>query len=324
MKMDGHNFFQHFSFYLYLLVFRMFSSSSSSDFSEFFSYNSYSYDESLSGSEYGVAGGLDLFPEPSTFPALDLDQLGLPEVRDGILFPVDNENTLPSSTGMNADIFQYQREDSDSLSTLESLESLESYTSGESSGIAESMAENANFPIEPLICEIPETRSKRRSKHEWTDQQDNILRGIVTDVQRSQGRSNRIWRRVSQMFNAQTGCNLTAKQCREHHGRIESGNKRGTWTDEEKLFVQQYIADEISFDVLCALVHRSKKQIMERVDIETKNKNPWSDQEINALMILIRQLGRDYAHIRRMMLEQGYDRTYQQIRCKVNALIKDI
>lgn len=321
MKMDGHIFFQHFSFYLYLLVFRMFSSSSSSDFSEFFPYSSYSSDDSLSGSEYGVAGGLDPFPEPSALSAFELEQLRLPEVCDGILLPFDNENILPSSTGMNADIFQYQREDSDSLSTSESLES---YASGESSGIAESMAENSNFPIEPLICEIPTTRNKRRSKHEWTDQQDNILRCIVADVQRNQERSNRIWRRVSQIFNAQTGCHLTAKQCREHHGRIESGNKRGTWTDEEKLFVQQYIADEISFDVLCACVHRSKKQIMERVDIETKNKNPWSDQEINALMILIRQLGRDYAHIRKMMVEQGYDRTYQQIRCKVNALIKDI
>ena len=253
----------------------------------------------------------DLFPSNSVddFPFLPLSPLTLGDEMGGVPIRLDNDMPLLSSFGTNAE-HQYQGEEVDSTPSDQMgevfLEPSDMQVTSESECVVQ------EWNVQP--------KSSRHAKHTWTKTEDEILREIVMRMEKESSGSKRIWTRVMKEFNKQTGLGLTGKQCREHYSRLAKTYSIGPWSDEEKAFVQQYISGDLTMEELCMNVRRNKKQISERIAIETKNKAPWSEEEIKELKKLVEMLGRDYAEIHHRM--KRFLRTYQQIRSKVNALLK--
>ena len=251
------------------------------------------------------------------FPNGPINEISLPPLlpltpcdeMSGMPIHLDNDMPLLSSFGTNAE-HQYQGEEVDSMSSDQAGEVLMELCDTQATSECESIVQELNNQL----------KSSRHAKHTWTKAEDDLLREVVMRVESESSGSKRIWTRVMKEFNRQSGLSMSGKQCREHYTRLTKTYLTGAWTEDEKAYVQQYINGDLTMEELCMCVRRNKKQISERIAIETKNKAPWSKEEIEELKRLIGMLGRDYAEIYHRM--KHFYRTYQQIRSKVNALLK--
>ena len=265
------------------------------------------------GDNLSTGGDSDIFGLPASTDDQVNNSMFLPSSPSvpsdelyGILIPFDNDVYLPSSFGMNVETCQYQGEEVDSILSDQACEVL-----------VENIDPQVMSDDEHCVQEsISQSRKSRRAKHNWLKAEDDALRSIVQQVEMETcRRNNRIWTRVAKEFNRSTGLVMTGKQCREHYIRLNKTYLTGPWTEDEKTYLQQYLNGDLTMGELCMLVRRNKKQINERIAIETRNKAPWSDEEIEELKKLIEELENDYAEISYRM--KRFNRTYQQIRNKV-------
>ena len=159
-------------------------------------------------------------------------------------------------------------------------------------------------------------RRRRSSKHVWTKEEDERLLEIVKEMKGLTRR--KFWPAVVKKM----GCHMNIKQVREHYKRLTGGYKKSKWSEGEVAILQRHTNGELTLEEVSCLLNRNAKQIKERIAIEMKNKSPWSKQELEDLKELVAIYGNKYSMIHKMMKGRGYDRTYQQIRCKVIALLK--
>ena len=159
-------------------------------------------------------------------------------------------------------------------------------------------------------------RRRRSSKHVWTEEEDKRLLEIVKGLKGFTRR--KFWPAVVKKM----GCSMSVKQVREHYKRLIGGYKKSKWSEGEIAILRRHIHGELTLEEVSCLLNRNAKQIKERIAIEMKNKSAWSTKELDYLKELVAVYGVKYSMIHKMMKGHGYDRTYQQIRCKVIALLK--
>ena len=204
------------------------------------------------------------------------------------VYPDLDQNSYPNDMNLNPSQDQQSTDESIEDYSMED-ESKESHVSGSSTG-----------------CKT------RRAKHLWSEGEDYQLRHLVNEYGCE-------WKKISKLM----GNGLTTKQCREHYNRMTKHINKNAWNEKEKEILRSYREGIISEEELHMRLNRSKKQIKERLEIENKNHDPWSDQELNCLMALIDTYGTAYSEIRSLLKSlYGYDRSYQQVRCKVIAILK--
>ena len=157
---------------------------------------------------------------------------------------------------------------------------------------------------------------RKRSKHVWTMEEDNRLCRIVEEL--GVITRKKFWPVVVKKL----GCNLTVKQVREHYKRLMGAYKKNKWSEDEIAIIRRHIEGELTLEYVSSLLNRNLKQIKERIAIETKNKSEWSKEELACLEELVGVYHDNYSMIRKVMIGRGFNRTYQQIRCKVIAFLK--
>lgn len=168
----------------------------------------------------------------------------------------------------------------------------------------------------PAMTECHGDRRRRRSKHVWSKEEDERLLVIVNEL--GVITRKRFWPIVVKKM----GCNLTVKQVREHYKRLVGEYKKSKWSEDEIDVIHRHLSGLITIEDVSGLLKRNPKQIKERIAIETKNKSEWSREELDYLEELVGVYYNNFSMIRQMMIGRGFNRTYQQIRCKVIALLK--
>lgn len=202
------------------------------------------------------------------------------------VYPGQNQDSYPSDMNLNSSQDQQSTDESSEDCSIED-ESKESLVSGTSGG------------------------KMRRAKHSWSVEENCLLQSLVEEYRYD-------WKKISKCM----GNGLTSKQCREHFSRMKKPINKSTWSEEEKQILRDYRLGNITEEELYMRLNRSKKQIKERLEIENKNVCPWSDKELDCLIQLMDTYGNAYGKIKGWLKEYGYDRSYQQVRCKVIAIRK--
>lgn len=219
-------------------------------------------------------------------------------------YPFDFEDTLLGGTQYTV----YPDMDRDSYPVDANLSSGQDQQSTDESTDYSSVE---NESSESQFVSTNTSRKSRRAKHSWTGAEDALLRSLVEELGSD-------WKKISKRMDS----DLTPKQCREHYNRMTKFINKNTWSEEEKAVLRLFLNGEIEEDELYLRLKRSKKQIKERLEIEKKNHSPWSMEELKCLESLVGTYGKEYAKIRTLMKSFGYDRSYQQVRCKVIAFLK--
>ena len=204
------------------------------------------------------------------------------------VYPDLDQNSYPNDMNFNPNQDQQSTDESIEDYSIED-ESKESHVAGSSTG-----------------CKT------RRAKHLWSEDENHKLRSLVDEYGCER-------KKISKLM----GDGLTAKQCREHYNRMTKNINKNAWNDKEKAILRTFREGIISEEELYMRLNRSKKQIKERLEIENKNLAPWSPEELGCLMALMKTYGKAYGEIKSLMKSlYGYDRSYQQVRCKVIAIRK--